>query len=85
MPPGCFHKQRIYISRHSTVYREIYALQNFCEFREFWQIVKFSFTKFHNVGVARHARGNSQIFFSQNFRELSFREKLATSKFPDIR
>ena len=68
-----------------TVYREIYTLLNFSEFREFWQIVKFSFAKFHNVGVARRARGNSQIFLSRNLRELAFHKELATGKFPDIR
>ena len=45
----------LYFHCHATVYREIYALLNFYEFREFWQIVKFSFAKFHNVGVARRA------------------------------
>ena len=34
---------------------KFYVLQNFCEFREFWQIAKFSFAKFHNVGVACRA------------------------------
>ena len=46
---------------------------------------KIFFRELYNVGVARRARGNSQIFFSQNLRELSFRKKLATRKFPDIR
>ena len=68
-----------------TVYREIFELLNFFEFREFWQNVKFSFAKFYNVRVARRARGNSQTFFSQNLCELSFRKNLATRKFPDIR
>ena len=69
----------------TTVYREISVFLNFCEFRELWQIVKFSFAKFYNVGVSCRARAKSQIFFLQNFCELSFCEKLATRKFHDIR
>ena len=66
----------------NTVYREIYALLNFCEFREFWQIVKFSFAKFHNVGVACRARGNSQIFFRKIFVNCHFAKNLQRVNFP---
>ena len=30
-------------------------MQNPCEFREFWEIAKFSFVKFYNVGVVCRA------------------------------
>ena len=65
----------------TTVYREIHALINFCEFREFWQIAKFSFAKFHNVGVACCA--NKRDREMALFRYFSPEEKQENPFLPD--